>query len=71
MPLDKIVLIAVVVFAGVGLTFWVSALALSALAVPFAWLALLPAALVGYILWRVVSERLTNSEDDHYDRIEK
>jgi membrane protein implicated in regulation of membrane protease activity len=71
MPLDKIVLIVLVVLVGIGMTVWVSALALSALAVPFAWLALLPAALVGYILWRVISERLTNSEDDHYDRIEK
>ena len=71
MKLDKLVLIIVVVFGAVLLSFWLASLALAALAVPAAWLALLPAALVGDIAWRVVEDRLSNAEDDHYDRIEK
>lgn len=71
MKLDKLVLIVVVVLGAVMLSFWLAALVLSALAVPAGWLALLPALLVGYIAWRVVDDRLTNAEDDHYDRIEK
>jgi len=71
MKLDKLVLIIVVVLGAMILSFWLASLVLAALAVPMAWLAVLPAALVGYIAWRVVEDRLTNAEDDHYDRIEK
>ncbi|MCB1358136.1 MAG: hypothetical protein KDK53_17150 [Maritimibacter sp.] len=71
MKLDKLVLIIVIVLGATLLSFWLASLLLAALAVPMAWLALLPAALAGYIAWRVLEERLSNAEDDHYDRIEK
>lgn len=68
---DKLVLIIVVVLGAVVVTAWASSLAIAALALPYAWLALVPAALVGYIAWRVIEDRLSSAEDDHYDRIEK
>jgi hypothetical protein len=71
MKLDKLVLIIVVVLGAMVLSGWIATLILAALAVPMAWLAALPAALVGYIAWRVLEDRLTSAEDDHYDRIEK
>ncbi|MCB1329667.1 MAG: hypothetical protein KDK28_09555 [Maritimibacter sp.] len=71
MKLDNLVLIIVIVLGATLLSFWLASLLFAALAVPIAWLAILPAALVGYIAWRVLEERLTNAEDDHYDRIEK
>ncbi len=71
MPLDKFVLILVLVIAAAGVTVWVSALVLASFQIPGGWLAFIPAALVGYVVWRVVADRLGNTEDDHYDRIEK
>ncbi len=71
MPLDKLVLILVVVIAAAGLTVWLGAIALAVFRMPGVWLTLIPAALVGYIVWRVIADRLTSSEDDHYDHIEK
>lgn len=71
MKLDKLVLIIVVVLGAVVVSFWLASLVLAALSIPMAWLALLPALLAGYIAWRVVEDRLTSAEDDHYDRIEK
>ncbi|MEJ1992498.1 MAG: hypothetical protein P8X50_12595 [Maritimibacter sp.] len=71
MPLDRLVLIIIALLAGIGIVIWLGAVVVSALATPVGWLALLPAALLLYILWRVISERLSNSDDDHYDRIEK
>ncbi|MGB5558182.1 MAG: hypothetical protein WBN04_09225 [Paracoccaceae bacterium] len=72
MPLDKLVLILVCVIAAAGVTVWIGATAAAALQLPsVGWLVFLPVALVGYVLWRVIAERLKNSEDDHYDQIEK
>ena len=71
MPLDKFVLLIVIVFAAAGITVWVSALIMASLEFPGGWLAFIPAALVGYVVWRVIAERLGNAEDDHYDHIEK
>jgi len=71
MKLDRLVLIVVIVLGAVVLSFWIVSLVLAALAMPMGWLALVPALVVGYIAWRVVDDRLTNAEDDHYDRIEK
>lgn len=71
MKLDRFVLIVVVVLGAALATVWLVSLLLAAVAVPFGWLAVIPAALVGYIVWRVLDERLHNAEDDHYDRIEK
>lgn len=71
MPLDKFVLILVIVVAAAGITVWLASMALAALQVPGAWLAFIPAALVGYVVWRVIADRIGNAEDDHYDHIEK
>ncbi|WP_323769195.1 hypothetical protein [Antarctobacter sp.] len=67
MKLDTFVLILVCVIAGMVATFWLAAMLLAAFQVPFGALALLPAALVGYILYRVIAERVGNAEEDHYD----
>ncbi len=72
MPLDRFVLIIVCVIAAVIATFAVTALIGTLIGFPIAgWLLAIPAALAGYIAWRVISERLSSAEDDHYDRIEK
>lgn len=72
MPLDKLVLILVCVVIAAGVTVWVGASLAAAIQLPGVGLAaLIPAALVGYVVWRVIAERLSNSEDDHYDNIEK
>ena len=72
MPLDKLVLIVVCVIAAAGATIWLGTLALTAMQVPgFGWALFIPAALVGYVAWRIITDRLLNAEDDHYDRIEK
>lgn len=71
MPLDKLVLILVLVIAAAGVTVWLGALLLASFQVPGAGLALIPAALVGYVVWRVISDRIGSAEDDHYDGIEK
>ena len=70
MPLDKLVLILVCVLVAAGVTLWIAALVISALNVPFAWFGLVPAALAGYIVYRVIAERVGNAEEDHYDRMD-
>lgn len=70
MSLDKLVLICVCVAAAFAITLWLAAFLLTALQVPFGWLALLPAAIAGYVIYRVIAERLNSAEDDHYDGIE-
>lgn len=67
LKLDTLVLIVVCVLFGAGVTLWLSMILLAALQVPFALLGLLPAALVGYIIYRVIAERVGNAEEDHYD----
>ncbi|MEM7642975.1 MAG: hypothetical protein AAF366_10640 [Pseudomonadota bacterium] len=69
MPLDRFVLIIVVVVIAAGATIWLGAIAAAAAALPLGWLAIVPAAIAAYVLWRVVSDRVTSSEDDHYDRM--
>lgn len=71
MPLDKFVLILVLVILAAGVTVWLAALLLASFQIPGAGLALIPAALVAYVVWRVISDRLRSAEDDHYDNIEK
>jgi membrane protein implicated in regulation of membrane protease activity len=70
MPLDKLVLIVFCVLAGSGAVFWIGALLFATFQIPFAGLALLPAAFAGYVIYRVIAERLRSREDDHYDRME-
>lgn len=71
MPLDKFVLILVVVIAAAGLTVWLGTLVAAALQFTAGWLVFIPAALAAYVAYRVIIDRVTNSEDDYYDRIEK
>lgn len=71
MPLDRFVLILVIVIAAAGATVWIGTLIAASAQVPAGWLSIIPVALIGYVLWRVISDRLRNSEDDRYDRIEK
>jgi hypothetical protein len=69
MPLDRFVLLIVIVIAAAMATVWIGALVVSATAVPLGWLALIPAGLAAWLGWRVIAERLGNAEDDHYDRM--
>ncbi|MDH5798176.1 MAG: hypothetical protein OEZ19_06395 [Paracoccaceae bacterium] len=72
MPLDRFVLILVIVIAGAGVTVWVGSLVFAALQIPYVgWLVGLPVVLIAYVLWRVIAERLNNPEDDHYDQIDQ
>ncbi len=72
MPLDKLVLILVCVIIAAAATVWAGASLVAAIQFPgVGWAAFIPAVLVGYVVWRVIAERLSNSEDDHYDNIEK
>ncbi len=70
MPLDKLVLIIVCVLGAAAATVWVGTLITASFSLPFGWLTLIPAALVGYVVFRVISERVGNAEDDHYDKME-
>lgn len=70
MKLDTFVLILVCVLAGMAVTFWLGMILLAALEIPFVLIALIPAAVVGYIIFRVVAQRVGNAEEDHYDRMD-
>lgn len=72
MPLDKLVLILVIVIVAAGATVFLGAWIMASSTLP--WLGLgmaIPVGLLAYIVLRVVRDRLTNSDDDHYDRVEK
>ncbi len=73
MPLDRLVLLVLIVLAAAGATIWVGWLFLVTFGVsPMVGLGFaIPTALVAYILWRVIADRIGDAEDDHYDRIEK
>jgi membrane protein implicated in regulation of membrane protease activity len=72
MPLDRLVLIIVIVITAASGTIWIGTLVASAMQVPqIGFFTVIPVALILYIGWRVIAERLNNKEDDHYDRIEK
>jgi len=69
MPLERFVLIIVIVMAAAAATVWVGVLITSALTLP-PWATLataIPAALVAYVIWRTIAERLSSRDDDHYD----
>ena len=68
MPLDRLVLILVIVVAAAGATLWLAGFLMAAVQVPFAWVAIIPLALAVWIGWRVIADRVTSKEDDHYDR---
>ncbi|MBM1219021.1 hypothetical protein JQU17_02325 [Ponticoccus sp. SC2-23] len=72
MPLERLVLIIVIVLAAAGLTVLLASFILSAFTLP-PWATLgvaIPAALVLYIVIRAIGERLSSREDDHYDEID-
>jgi membrane protein implicated in regulation of membrane protease activity len=73
MPLDRLVLILVIVIAAAGATLWLAAVVASAFSLGSGWplVALIPAGMLAYVLWRVLADRLRNREDDRYDRIER
>lgn len=72
MKLDKIVLYIVAAIAAFFALFYLAAIALGSLSLgPYGLLLALPAAVVAYIFYRVIVERLGDREDDHYDRIER
>ena len=70
MPLDRFVLIVVCVVAGFAVTVWLGMILIAAMNVPYGWLALIPAAIVGYVIYRVIDERLSSAEDDYYDKMD-
>ncbi len=72
MPLEKFVLILVIVVAAAGVTVWLGTMAAAAMQIGGpAWAMFIPALLVAYVVWRVIADRLGNAEDDHYDDIDK
>lgn len=72
MPLDKLVLILVIVVAAAGATVFAGAWLAASGTLPWLGLATaLPIALVAYVVVRVIRDRVTNSEDSHYDKVEK
>ena len=70
MPLDKLVLILVCTVIGAAATVWLGAVLVAAWALPGMLAVLIPVALAGYIIFRVIAERVGNAEDDHYDKME-
>ncbi len=71
MPLDKFVLILVLVVVGAAATVWLGALIAASVQLPALGAVLaLPALLLLFVVWRVVSERL-RSRGERYDRLEK
>lgn len=72
MPLDRLVLMLVIVVASAGATIWLGTLLAASTQMSSAgWLVIVPVTLLAYVLWRVITDRLGNKDDDHYDRIEK
>ena len=72
MPLDRFVLILVIVLAAGAVTVWLGWLLMAAVAIPdYGWLIFVPVALVAAVAARVVIDRMRYKDDNHYDRIEK
>ncbi|PWE34434.1 hypothetical protein DDZ14_00680 [Maritimibacter sp. 55A14] len=72
MPVDRLVLILVCVFATAGVTLFLGTLLSGLVRSPaLSWLVVIPVALIAYLIFRVISDRLSKRDDDHYDRIEK
>ena len=72
MPLDRFVLILVLVMVAAGLTVWVGALLVAAAEWPSAAIGgLTLTALLAAIVVRVIRDRLRDRDDARYDRIEK
>jgi membrane protein implicated in regulation of membrane protease activity len=72
MPIERLVLIIFCVVTAAAATIWVGSLLFVSTSVsPALGIAVLSVfALVGYVVWRVISERLNNPDEDHYDNME-
>ncbi|MBL4768000.1 MAG: hypothetical protein JKY94_09845 [Rhodobacteraceae bacterium] len=70
MPIDKLILILVCVIGAAGVTVWLSTFILLTVEIPHLWIGLIPVTLAGYVLWRVISERVNSAEDTHYDEMD-
>lgn len=71
MALDRIILYMIGGIAALMAVVYVIGLAVGAIALgPIGIVIFIPVAIVGYIVWRIISERLQNAEDDYYDNIE-
>lgn len=65
MSLDRLALI----FVLVPVVLWVTIMVTTAIALfPFGLIVLVVLGAVGYLFWRVISERLSNKEDDYYEK---
>ena len=69
MAVDKVALIFVIVAALIYGGVWLGGLIV--ISGPFAIIVLIPVCAVAYIFGRVISQRLKNKEDSHYDSIER
>ena len=68
MKLDTLALVCVLVVAG-G---WLLMMLVGIIAAgPLGLIALIPLGVVGYFVGAVISQRLSNAEDDYYDKVEK
>ena len=68
MPIDKLALILTIIAVilwGIGMLIGIVAAGAVGL------LALIPVAIAAYVFGVVISQRLNNREDDHYDKIER
>jgi membrane protein implicated in regulation of membrane protease activity len=71
MPLDRFVLILVLVLAAAGATVWVAAMAGAVPHLPGLGLGVASlAALLAYVIVRVIADRVRSEADDRYDRTE-
>lgn len=72
MPPDRFVLMLVGVIAAAGLTVWIGATVANNVQLPaLGWLGFVPAALIVYVLWRVISDRISNAKDDTHGANDK
>lgn len=70
MPLDRLVLILVVVVLAAMASVWVAAWIAASAAMPLGWTLAPLLGAVAYVAWRVVSDRLAERGDDPYDRMD-
>ena len=70
MPLDRLVLILVVVTLAAMVSVWIAAWIAASTAMPLGWALALPLGAVAYVAWRIVADRLAERRDDPYDRMD-
>ncbi|SPJ23710.1 hypothetical protein [Palleronia abyssalis] len=66
MPLDRFVLILVLVILAAGITVWLGTIVFAGISQPWILSLLIPAALIAYVVVRVIRDRM--AEGDKYDR---